>query len=294
MVFPTNHGSEAMSGMDLDSYTSQYADIYDARGDEGAYYMEPGAMDGMVQPNETQLDMEPQKKEGEINPSFTTNLDSEDSGAVQESFNDVVSRGREGMPQEATLEMRDEVGTIRTTDGIEGDMKEEDDMIPGVDDLPIFANDQSKALNAETKSLEKKVDLAQGALMENKERVHVMEEHLKNVRQEVGHTNALLDAKKKQIETEEHLLAIAIREARRYGQEGKTFIVSTEEAQEKLNAVQNSMFSVNERMDGFKLQMNWNQEELEQWALAAKQKEDDNLALQKYTRADEVKIKALR
>ena len=37
--------------------------------------------------------------------------------------------------------------------------------------------------------------------------------------------------------------------------------------------------------------MNWNQEELEQWALAAKQKEEDNLALQKYTRADEAKIK---
>ena len=46
-------------------------------------------------------------------------------------------------------------------------------------------------------------------------------------------------------------------------------------------------------MDQFKLQMNWNQEELEQWALAAKQKEEDNLALQRYTRADEVKIKEL-
>ena len=32
---------------------------------------------------------------------------------------------------------------------------------------------------------------------------------------------------------------------------------------------------------------------LEQWALAAKQKEDDNLALERYTRADEVKINAL-
>merc|ERR1719163_907839 len=39
--------------------------------------------------------------------------------------------------------------------------------------------------------------------------------------------------------------------------------------------------------------MNWNQEELEQWALAAKQKEEDNLAMEKYTRADEAKIKEL-
>ena len=35
------------------------------------------------------------------------------------------------------------------------------------------------------------------------------------------------------------------------------------------------------------------QEELEQWAIAAKQKEEDNLVLQKYTRSDELKIKEL-
>ena len=34
-----------------------------------------------------------------------------------------------------------------------------------------------------------------------------------------------------------------------------------------------------------------NQEELERWAVAAKQKEEDSLALQKYTRADDAKIK---
>ena len=46
-------------------------------------------------------------------------------------------------------------------------------------------------------------------------------------------------------------------------------------------------------MDQFKLEMNWNQEELEQWALAARQKEEDNLTLEKYRRADEAKIKEL-
>lgn len=35
------------------------------------------------------------------------------------------------------------------------------------------------------------------------------------------------------------------------------------------------------------------QEELEQWAIAAKQKEEDNLVLEKYTRSDELKIKDL-
>lgn len=76
--------------------------------------------------------------------------------------------------------------------------------------------------------------------------------------------------------------------------DARRFVAGAEETQDKLNTVQNAIFSANESMDSFKLQMNWNQEELEQWALAAKQKEDDNLALQKYARADDVKIKELR
>merc|ERR1719382_590545 len=39
--------------------------------------------------------------------------------------------------------------------------------------------------------------------------------------------------------------------------------------------------------------MNWNQEELEQWAIAARQKEEDELTLEKYRRADEAKVKDL-
>jgi len=42
-------------------------------------------------------------------------------------------------------------------------------------------------------------------------------------------------------------------------------------------------------MDDYKIKMNVNQEELEQWALAARQKEDDNLNLEKYKRQDELK-----
>ena len=39
--------------------------------------------------------------------------------------------------------------------------------------------------------------------------------------------------------------------------------------------------------------MNWNQEELEQWALTQQQKEDDNTALERYTQQDDGKIKEL-
>ena len=46
----------------------------------------------------------------------------------------------------------------------------------------------------------------------------------------------------------------------------------------------------NEKLDQFKLEMNWNQEELEQWAIAARQKEEDEMTLIKYKRADDSKV----
>eukprot|EP00953_Heterococcus_sp_UTEX-ZZ885_P008970 5316-Heterococcus_DN1.PRE.1 len=161
------------------------------------------------------------------------------------------------------------------------------------DDLPIFANEQSKALNAEIKAREARAESTAASLTEHIERVRVMEEHLKNVRQEVDHTNALMEAKRKEISTEEHLQALASREAGRYSQELRRLDAEAADLQDKLNSVQNAMFSANEVMDQFKLQMNWNQGELEQWALAARQKEDDGLALQRYTRADEARAKEL-
>ena len=65
------------------------------------------------------------------------------------------------------------------------------------------------------------------------------------------------------------------------------------ELSEKMTSLQTGVHRGNERLDQFKLLMNWNQEELEQWALASRQKEEDNLALQKYQRADDARVKEL-
>ena len=63
--------------------------------------------------------------------------------------------------------------------------------------------------------------------------------------------------------------------------------------QDKVTVLQNSIFKATEQMDQFKLLMNWNQEEIEQWALAQRQKEEDNAALEKYRNQDASKIKEL-
>merc|ERR1712217_135701 len=60
-----------------------------------------------------------------------------------------------------------------------------------------------------------------------------------------------------------------------------------------VNAFSNELMRGNEKLDQFKLEMNWNQEELEQWAIAARQKEEDELTLEKYRRADDSKVREL-
>ncbi|CAK4260889.1 unnamed protein product [Aphanomyces euteiches] len=166
-------------------------------------------------------------------------------------------------------------------------------LVTMVDDLPLFADDANKQLHAQIRSKEKRLHTVKQEISEAVNRFTIMEEHLKNVKQELINTQSLQNSKQKEISTEEHLRQVSDREAGRVRQEMKRLEIEYNDVENKLNAIQNFLFKGNEDMDTFKMQMNWNQDEMEQWAMAAKQKEDDNLALEKYTRADDSRIKEL-
>jgi chromosome segregation ATPase len=170
---------------------------------------------------------------------------------------------------------------------------EEDVKLPGVDDLPLFANPEARKIDLDIKEKEKLIETITDEIADMQDRCKVMKEHFKNVQQELEHTNALFNAKKSEIHTEEHLKQLTSRALGRSQLDSTAAQNKLEEVQNQLNTVQADIYKANERLDEFKMQMNWNQEELEQWAVAAKQKEEDNIALQKYTRADELKIKEL-
>ncbi|ETO15064.1 hypothetical protein RFI_22300, partial [Reticulomyxa filosa] len=59
------------------------------------------------------------------------------------------------------------------------------------------------------------------------------------------------------------------------------------------NRIDNEIFGINEKLEEFKTRMDWKEEELEEWTLASKQKEEDQMALEKYKRMDEVKVRQL-
>lgn len=199
-----------------------------------------------------------------------------DGGEEEDYDNDQNEGGNEAPDQEESEQQ----------DGVPQD--EEDD-----DDFPEYANEHNKQLNQIIKEKRKLIKELNTKIEDVVERKKVLNEHLKNVRSELVNTQQLIDDKNKEIETEDHLKQLNERQIGRL-RAGLRKLEETEvERQERLNDIQNQIFKCNEKMEQHKLEMNFNQEELEQWSLAAKQKEEDNLALEKYRRQDEIKVKDL-
>merc|ERR1712226_955656 len=94
-------------------------------------------------------------------------------------------------------------------------------------------------------------------------------------------------------DTEEHLAQLTSRQLGRLKAEMVRLQKLMDDTQDQVNAFSNELMRGNEKLDQFKLEMNWNQEELENWAIAARQKEEDEMTLEKYRRADDSKVREL-
>lgn len=164
----------------------------------------------------------------------------------------------------------------------------------GFNSLPPFANEENKALYRAVGALEHELEKTDGLLKENGERIAIMNEHLNNVQQELQYTQSRVEARNKEAETESHLQALAQREMGRIGKEIEKLSSERTELLDRVTSLQNQIYKSTEKMDQFKLLMNWNQEEIEQWATAQRQKEEDNAALAKYQKQDQAKIKELQ
>ena len=161
------------------------------------------------------------------------------------------------------------------------------------DNLPLFANEENKRLHNELKKKEKYLLKIIQNVDENKNRISIMNEHMKNVENELSHCRQILLLKQNEIKTEKHLGLIASKEKYRLSSDCNKSEKEIMDYQNRLNNIHNEIFQINEKIESFKLKMNWKNEELKQWTLAAKQKEDDQIALEKYKRCDELKIKNL-
>lgn len=168
-----------------------------------------------------------------------------------------------------------------------------DEQLLPIDELPPFSDEESKALHREIKLLEQRRDEAANADRSHKERIDIINDHLHSVRQDIDHTNSLVAAKKNEIETEEHLLYLSQRELGQYLRDTSVFDDDIIAKQKSISVVKSQIATYKEEFEKLRIDLNWNQEELEQWATAAAKKEEENSALQKYNLADELKIKEL-
>ncbi|KAH9509024.1 Coiled-coil domain-containing protein 39, partial [Bulinus truncatus] len=158
--------------------------------------------------------------------------------------------------------------------------------------MPV-ANSENKNLENEVQQKQTQVVAVQNELAENEDRIRAMLEHLRNVRQELLHTQNLVNARQKDADTEEHLLKIAEREEGRLKQEISKLKKMMDELKEKKNSYENNIFKQTQKLEEMKSQLNWDQQALEAWLEESARKDEDAMTLQKYTRQDESKIKEL-
>jgi len=158
--------------------------------------------------------------------------------------------------------------------------------------MPI-ANEENKQYEAELEGTQKDVVKLQEDIGVFTDRIHSMQDHLKNVRQELQQTQELCNARKREVESEDHLKQVAEREKGRLEVEIQRINNEINVLTERRNVYENNIFKGNEMLQQLKSQMNWDQKALEAWLEESSQRDDDAMTLQKYTRSDESKIKEL-
>ena len=86
---------------------------------------------------------------------------------------------------------------------------------------------------------------------------------------------------------------MAMRELSRVSQEISTIEQDLNAVTEQTNAVQNNFFKNSEKIDNIKAEMKMNEEQLQEWIKVQDEKEQDNMAIMKYSQEDESKIKSI-
>lgn len=161
------------------------------------------------------------------------------------------------------------------------------------DELPEWSNAENREKHAEILKMHSDLQNVTDECKELQERVQVLSEHLKNVHSEVNTTQQLLTAKNAQVEQEKHLQQLISRERGKLQSEMRRIEEKTTDVQAKWSEVQAKTFKSQQRIEAFKEEAKMNQQQLEQWILIARQKEEDYLVIQRYQREDEGKIKSM-
>lgn len=148
--------------------------------------------------------------------------------------------------------------------------------------VPAFANAENRALNEEIIKKNRILSKVTEEAADHEERIKLMQEHLKNIKMEVQSAQVILESRNKELRTEEQLSGLAERTLGRIKQELDAIIKKEDEIHERIASTKASIVESSEKLEAFRSSMNWKKDEMDKWVAAAKQTEENTLALEKY------------
>ncbi|KAH8617730.1 hypothetical protein ERJ75_000359500 [Trypanosoma vivax] len=163
-----------------------------------------------------------------------------------------------------------------------------------LESLPLeLLNATNKELTAQLSRYEQIHEQHVREVEDQRRRLEFVREHLSNVRGEIVNTQSLADTKRREVESETHMLRLLVRECGRLAQSQVQMEAQDAVVKERLQDVQNRLFTENLRMAELKSAMAFNQEALEKWDEARQQKEADEAVVARYAKTDALKVRQL-
>lgn len=228
-------------------------------------------------------------QEEESDAEENTERESESNRGFDESdFNypsDREDKGNKGEQDNDEEDEDEEESSDREDEQSEGDNPD--------DDFPEYANEVNKVMNKNIIDMKKKIKALVDRIDDYRERYVIIKEHYENITSEIKNTQNLIDVKNKEVESEKHHNLILDRKIGKLKMDYERRDNNIKDIRDKLNDLQQKIFEGNQKLEKLKIEINWNQEEMEIWLKAVKQKEEDKMTIEKYKRADDLKIKEL-
>ncbi|KNE64716.1 hypothetical protein AMAG_10067 [Allomyces macrogynus ATCC 38327] len=159
--------------------------------------------------------------------------------------------------------------------------------------LPPFANESNKKLNQQVREKEARLAAVTSELDDHNARADALLVHMKNLKNQLSQVQHLAEARNREIETEEHLKAVADREVGRLTSDMMRMEKEGTAVAEQSTSAQNAIYRVSEQVAKIKAQLKSEEKELDDWLKVQQEKDEDNLILLKYAKEDDQRVKDL-
>ena len=172
--------------------------------------------------------------------------------------------------------------------------KKDDDSLISYDeneDFPEFANKENTKLNDIIKGYKKGLKDLNKDIESDTEMIKILKVHTQSVENQVSKREKMLKEMTESVDNQNHTIEVVKRQIGKVKSQRKQLENQELSLQERFNTLQQNIAFANEKMDSYKLNMKNILEELEQWALAARLKEEDKLSIEKHFRHDELRVK---